>query len=479
MGALSVAIRLAKAGCDVNVWEKSSFPGGKLCEFYMSNYRFDKGPSLLTMPELIDELTDISAYPNRLQYHRLDTITNYFYEDGTRFSAEADIEKFSQTMARHLGEDANAVKNHLKDASTFYHFTADIFLFHSISRLKYLWRKSVLKGLVNSWKLPFLKSMHKANSHRFRNPKTTQLFDRYATYNGSNPYKASALLNMIPHLEFGKGAFIPNEGMYDISKHLYECAKYLGVRFNFNATVNQILLEGSKVKGLMVNGTELMSDIVVSNTDMHYLYHQLLPAKYIPHKLLNQEKSSSAFIFYWAVNREFPELHVHNILFSNNYEAEFQSLFSSDEPYFDPTIYINITSKVCKNDAPSGCENWFVMVNVPHNSSQQPIMYAERLRKLVIDKINRMLATQIEQYIVQEESLDPYKIEQNTSSYGGSLYGNSSNNMFAAFLRHANYSSEIKGLYLTGGSVHPGGGIPLSLLSGKIAADLIRDDYNL
>jgi phytoene dehydrogenase-like protein len=144
----------------------------------------------------------------------------------------------------------------------------------------------------------------------------------------------------------------------------------------------------------------------------------------------------------------------------------------------DPTIYINITSKMEPTQAPANCENWFVMVNVPHNNKEN-IVYEKELRKNVVSKINRILKTDIEQYIVVEEILSPIDIEKQTSSFGGSLYGNSSNNKFAAFLRHANFSSTIKNLYLVGGSVHPGGGIPLCLLSAKITSQLIKERVRL
>jgi phytoene desaturase len=317
--------------------------------------------------------------------------------------------------------------------------------------------------------------MHKENSRPFNNEKTTQIFNRYATYNGSNPYKAPALLNIIPYLEFGLGAYLPEKGMHQITEHLYNIALHCGVTFNFNATVEKIEIENKKVTGIISNGALHKSDLVVSDADIHLVYKKLLPQSCYPKKLLAQEKSSSAYVFYWGIEKEFTELDLHNILFSENYKAEFDSLFQEKSPYSDPTVYINITSKFCKADAPSGCENWFVMVNVPHNKSGNKIDYATELRKNVVAKINRVLNTDIEKYIKVEEVLDPLGIEQQTSSFGGSLYGNASNNKFSAFLRHANYNSKIGGLYFVGGSVHPGGGIPLCLLSAKIVSNLIKD----
>jgi phytoene desaturase len=315
--------------------------------------------------------------------------------------------------------------------------------------------------------------MHKKNEKTFSNPKTVQLFNRFATYNGSNPYKAPALMNMISHLEFNLGAYLPKKGMHQITTHLVKLAEEANVDIKYNATVETLSVESNnKIASIKSNGVSYPFDIVASDIDIHALYKYLLPNSFTPKKLLQQEKSSSAYVFYWGINKEFAALGLHNILFSDDYKKEFDYLFSKQFPTEDPTVYINITSKYCKDDAPEGCENWFVMVNVPHNKSES-INYAAAIRKNVVDKINIMLKTDIEKYIISESKLSPIDIENQTSSIGGSLYGNSSNNKFAAFLRHANFSSSIKNLFLVGGSVHPGGGIPLCLFSAKIASQII------
>jgi phytoene desaturase len=446
-----------------------------LSEFSIDSYRFDKGPSLLTMPELIDELTVLSGYKKKFKYSRLKTITHYFFEDGTKIVAQGSAKELAKELKLKLNENEEAVIKHLAK-SNFYHSTiADLFLNQSLGKIKNFLNIKTIKALLRSYKLNLFSTMHKENSRFFKNEKTTQIFNRYATYNGSNPYKAPALLNIIPHLEFGLGAYIPEKGMHQITEHLYNIALHCGVTFNFNAQVEKIEIENKSVTGIISNGVLHKSNLVVSDADIHLVYKKLLPQSYYPKKLLSQEKSSSAFVFYWGIKKEFPELDLHNILFSENYKAEFNSLFEEKKPCSDPTIYINITSKFCKDDAPHGCENWFVMVNVPHNKSSKEIVYASELRKNVIAKINRVLKTDIEKYITVEEVLDPFSIEQQTSSFGGSLYGNASNNKFSAFLRHANYNSKIGGLYFVGGSVHPGGGIPLCLLSAKIVSTLIKD----
>jgi phytoene dehydrogenase-like protein len=173
------------------------------------------------------------------------------------------------------------------------------------------------------------------------------------------------------------------------------------------------------------------------------------------------------------MNTAFPELQLHNIFFSNDYKNEFDVMFKQGSISNDPTVYIFVSSKEVPEDAPLGQENWFVMVNAPHHAGQDWPELIGRTREAIIQKISRMLGKNIAPHIVCEEILDPPGIERHTSSRGGSLYGNSSNSKWAAFMRHPNFFPRIQHLYTTGGSVHPGGGIPLCLLSAKIVGDLV------
>lgn len=316
-------------------------------------------------------------------------------------------------------------------------------------------------------------TFHDFNSKTFRNTKTVQLFDRYATYNGSSPYQTPATMSIIPHLEYNIGAYLPEKGMYHIADALYNLAKELGVKFHFNTRVEEIMIENRLAQAIRTGSGIFNFDAVVSNMDVTPTYRKLLPRVKAPDQILNQEKSGSGLIFYWGIKKEFRELGLHNILFSDDYKTEFEHQFNKKDIYDDPTIYINITSKIIPTDAPEGCENWFVLINAPSNSGQDWDLITKMTRTAILKKINRILKTDIEQYIVTEKVLDPIKIEMNTSSSQGALYGNSSNNKFAAFLRHPNFSSQIKNLYFVGGSVHPGGGIPLAISSAKITSEIL------
>jgi len=341
-----------------------------------------------------------------------------------------------------------------------------------------LFRASIFNA-IKSVKLPFLtKTLNQVNESFFSKPHTIQLFNRYATFNGSNPYKAPGMLSLIPHLDNNLGTFYPKGGMISISKALYNLAIKMGVKFHFNTEVSSIVTEKNTAKGIITNQEFHSADVVISNMDVYFTYKKLLSDELKAKKVLKQERSSSAFIFYWGIKKTFPELELHNILFSKDYQAEFESLFTTKELFEDPTIYINITAK-CEPQlhAPEGKENWFVMVNAPANTGQNWQDYYARYKKIIIHKLNERLNSDIESLIEVEEILTPITIESRTSSYLGSLYGTSSNGKMAAFLRHPNFSKKTKGLYFVGGSVHPGGGIPLCFQSAKIMSEMVQTDF--
>jgi phytoene desaturase len=264
--------------------------------------------------------------------------------------------------------------------------------------------------------------------------------------------------------------------MISIANALYNLAKEKGITFYFESAVQRIIHHEGTVRGVVVNNKNIPADIVVSNMDVYFTYKDLLNDHNGAKKLLKQERSSSAVIFYWGIKREFKQLELHNIFFSKDYRKEFDSIFKFKQPATDPTIYINITSKMENSHAPSGHENWFVMVNAPANTGQNWSSIKERLRTTIITKLSEMLGEDIAELIETEQSADPVSLEEQTGSYMGSLYGTSSNSKMAAFFRHPNFSSTISGLYFCGGSVHPGGGIPLCFKSAKIVSDLVQQD---
>ena len=479
IAGLASAVRLACAGHQVTVFEANAYPGGKLSEIYSEGFRFDAGPSLFTLPQLVDELFTLAgkAPQKHFSYLRLDKACNYFFGDGTRFSAFHNREEMAEELNNKLGiKDPSPFFYQLDKAKFRYQITAPIFIEKSLHRLKNHFSIETLKGILNMGKLNLFESMNQENEKIFDNKYLRFYFNRFATYNGSNPYQTPALLNMIPHLEHNIGSYFPVKGMHSITQSIYDLVNELGVEFHFNSKVEEILVKDNKAFGVKVKGKEFLSDVVVSNMDIYPTYKKLLPNVKAPNRILKQEKSSSALIFYWGVNKVFDELDLHNILFTQNYKEEFDAIFTKKSIYQDSTIYINITSKLKTDDAPKDCENWFVMINVPNNQGQDWDKLIKEAKTNIIQKIKRILKVDVSNLILTEQILDPRSIESKTSSYAGALYGNASNNRYAAFMRHKNFSSAISGLYFCGGSVHPGGGIPLCLNSAKIVSQLISED---
>jgi phytoene desaturase len=474
IAGIASAIRWARKGYAVHVHEANSYPGGKLSQFQLGDYRFDAGPSLFTLPFLVDELFTLCGEDPRGHFNYLKKTEEcrYFWDDGTRLTAHSDPAEFAAEAERVLGEPAKHVRAHLDLARRQYEATKGLFLERSLHKASTYLRRDALPALAALPSLKLTQTMHAVHAQRFRSPKMVQLFDRFATYNGSTPYQAPGTLAMIPHLEFGFGTFVPYGGMVAITESLVALAERQGVQFHYGQRVERIIVENRRATGLLVGGTELPADVVVSNMDVTPTYRRLLPDLKAPEKTLSQERSSSALIFYWGVRREFPELDLHNILFANDYEAEFRDLFERKTLHDDPTVYIHITSKDLEGEAPSGGENWFVMINAPADYGQDWAAWRATARASVLAKIERALGVDVAPFIEVEEVLDPPTIQSRTGSDRGALYGASSNNAMAAFLRHPNLHRQIPNLFFVGGSAHPGGGIPLCLLSAKIAADL-------
>ena len=472
---MASAVRMASRGHEVHVFESNSYPGGKLSEFELQGYRFDAGPSLFTMPQYVDDLYRAAGEnpAHHFEYERLPVVCHYFWEDGTNLLAYAEKGRFAEEVEDKLGVPPERLHRALADSQRKYELTGRIFLEKSLHRLDTWLNGRVLRAMLAIPGLDLFTNMNAVNRRHLKEPRLVQLFNRFATYNGSNPYKAPGLLSIIPHFEHHIGAFFPRGGMYNITKSIYDLAVRKGVTFHFNTPVQEIIVREGRAEALRLDEREEPFERIISNMDVFFTYRKLLPRERHPERTLRQQKSTSALIFYWGIRRQFPELGLHNIFFSEDYRTEFRHL-EEGKLFDDPTVYINITQKCEPGDAPEGCENWFTMINAPYDSGQDWDSLIRQSRKQILDKLSRMLQVDIEPLIECEEVLEPRTIESKTASHLGALYGTSSNNRMAAFLRHPNFSSRIKGLYFCGGSVHPGGGIPLALLSAKIVDEVMQ-----
>lgn len=475
LGGLSSAVHLAAEGFQVSLFEKNERFGGKMNRFESNGYTFDTGPSLLTLPHVIDSLFTKAGVDRRdyLEVMPVDPICRYFWADGSQMDAKSDQAKMEKEIAAISEEGAAQYDSYLKYCKTIYDITADIFLYNPVHELHTLMNRKTLHSLLRISKIDPLRTMNSSVSRFFKDSRLQQLFNRYATYNGSDPFSAPATLNVIPYVEFGLGGFYIRGGMYQLVEALTALAKQLGVQLFSNSPVEKIRHHNGRIKGVEVGGEFIPSDAVICNADVVEAHNQLIDGFQQEQKKLNKlEPSISGMVFLWGVKKQNPQLCHHNILFSEDYRNEFRQIFEQKTIPDDPTVYISITSRSDASHAPSGGENWFVLLNMPYLNGQDWQQAVPQMRSAVLERLKKN-GLDISTSIELEKVITPEDFYRKYGSNRGSIYGISSNSRSTAFKRPANRSRQIEGLYFAGGSSHPGGGVPLVILSGKMCADLV------
>lgn len=478
LGGLSAAIDLRSRGFSVDLYEKNAYTGGKAGSLNVKGFTFDTGPSILTMPFVLEKIMKKAGYDleERLPLIRLEKICKYFFTDGTELNAFSDTGKFVDELDSKTSDKRQDIEKFLSYCAAMYSNAKDLFLFNSLEALPETFRSRPWDLFKVILSLDIFRTLHASHKKFFKDPNTIQLFDRYATYSGSDPYKLPATLNIIPHVEYGLGVFVPRGGIRAIPAVLTDAVHKMGVAIYTEREVKKILLRGKTVTGIETRDGKREYDAVVSNCDVNTTYKELLSDKSSKRSVRygKMEPSSSAIVFYWGIKGLHGQLEANNIIFSSDYSGEFRQIFNERKIPEDPTIYINITSKYCPMDAPEMSENWFVLVNVPYDKGQDWKNGTLKVKERVLRSIEKRIGSDISGKIVSEDVLTPPDISRNTLSNKGSIYGISSNSKMAAFYRQPNRSDIYKGLYFCGGSAHPGGGMPLVMLSGIITADLVE-----
>lgn len=484
LGALSGAIRLAKMGFNVRLFEHNDKLGGKMNEFISGQYRFDTGPSLLTMDFVVDDLFNFAGFDRQdfLEFVPVDPICRYFFPDGSMMDTSSDIDKMLEAINSISPSETESYKKYLEYCKNIYDLTAEIFLFTPIHEIKKVMKKGNVNTLFKLYQIDPFRSFHQGVSRFFSDPRLIQLFDRYATYNGSDPFQAPATLNIISYVEYVLGGYYIKGGMYRLVDAMEKVAEKLGVEIVKSGKVEKILWSNGKVKGIIADKEKISTDYILCGADVVNAHNTLIDGFAKRRKKLNSlEPSLSGMVFLWGINKKNPELKHHNIIFSSDYKEEFRQIFKELKVPDDPTIYISTTSKSDPEHAPMNGENWFVLINVPYLANGQDDQFwnseIDRIRNVIIDKL-KGIGVDISGNIEVEKAITPLDFLRNYASNRGSIYGISSNNVSMAFRRPANRSRDLKGLYFAGGSVHPGGGIPLVLLSGKMSAELINESDN-
>jgi phytoene desaturase len=487
MGGLAVAARLATVGHDVLVCEQAGTVGGKLASRSRDGFTFDTGPSLLTLPAVYRDLFVKTGPPleDGVDLVEVDPAFRYRFP-ATPGGDPVWLEVPNASRARMraaldgaLGAGAGEDWDRFLDrAHAIWQVTREPFLESPLGGGRDLLRRARRTGDIRTV-APWL-SLRALGRRHLRDPRLRMLLDRYATYTGSDPRRAPAALAVVPYVEQTFGAWHVRGGLARLAAALHERALLRGVEVRTGASVTRVLVEGGRAAGVeLAGGERVTADVVVSDADAASLYGDLLPASAgasARRRLAKATPSLSGFSMLLALRGRTPDLGHHTVLFPEDYDAEFAAVFGRDaRPVDDPTVY------VCSPDDPAmrpeGCEAWFVLVNAPRHGRGPGLVdwdapglaasYADRLLSVMAAR-----GLEVRDRLLWHETRTPADLERATLSPGGAIYGTSSNGARSAFLRPAN-RSPVPGLFLVGGSAHPGGGLPLVGLSAAIVADLV------
>ncbi|WP_227396443.1 phytoene desaturase family protein [Jeotgalibacillus aurantiacus] len=479
LAGMSAAIRLTADGYDVKIIEKNSNVGGKLNRREGKGFTFDTGPSILTMPWVLEQL--FSSVHRRIEDYitieRIEPQWRTFFEDGVQLDVTSDLPTMIDEMKKVSGNTDASISELINYSEKMYDLCMKSFYKYSLADLKDLKKYHTLKDLMS---MDPLNTVAEGTKKKLNNKHLEQLFNFFVMYVGSNPYQAPAILNQLIYVQLGLGIHYVKGGMYNIAIGMKKLLDELRVEVQLNSPVDHLVLEGKTVTGVRTaDGTLHEADIVVSNLEAIPAYRNLVPHKEGKKEAKKLNKtfvpSVSGLVLLLGVDRQFTNLKHHNFFFSEDPEKEFSDIFEKGIPSDDPTVYVGISSRSDDSQAPAGKDNLFVLTHVPplKEGEQGKYDWAE-YRELVLDKLERMGAKGLRDSIEFEYRFTPEDLEELYGPNGGSIYGIASDKKKNGGFKIPAKSELYENLYFVGGSTHPGGGVPMVTLSGQLTADLIK-----
>jgi phytoene desaturase len=496
VGGLTAAIRLAAAGQRVTVLEKNPTVGGKLNLWQVPHphrpddrpFRFDTGPSLLTLPFIFEELFTAAGetLSDHLDLVRLNPISRFQWADGAVFELKSTATETEQEIVRFAPDQLEGWKSLATRGRKIWDLSAELFLYHAPEQSLKFANFDARRGM-SMLTIPFRIGMFTAFSklidRHITNPRLREVLYQYATYSGASPFHAPGTLAVIPHAEQHFGGWYPRGGMYRLAESLTTIATKLGVNIRTRCAVSSVMIENATAAGVcLADGETIQADAVIANSDVVYTYRDLIaPAhrrKYSNKTLDRLEPGGSGMVLLLGIDGTYPQLAHHNKFMPADYTSDLTAMFETRTIPDDPCIYVAASTRTDSTQAPQGCENLFILASAPAidgklNWAEQGPRYRDQLIQTLE---SRWGLTDLSSRIVTEKRFTPEDLKSTYNANAGSIYGIGSNSRRTAFLRPPNRDREIKNLYFAGGATHPGGGLPLVALSGKIAAELVLED---
>jgi len=463
VGGMACALLLARQGHEVRLYERLPRLGGKLAEHRRDGFTFSLGPSLLTMPALFRELG------LERELIEPEPLCRYRFADGTVLDARRDPARMAAEVERLAPGEGQAWRAFHAWAERCLRAAERTVFAGPLVRPPGGARLSDLLAVAPGRTLAGLARRY------FRDPRLRQYAGRYATYAGSSPYRAPAALGCVPALEHGQGVWYAPGGLPRLADDLALLLKEAGVQVFLSEPVAAVEATGSAVTGVrLASGERVRADVVVANTDAAALYGHLMPDRRRLRRIARLGPSSSAFLLLAGVDGRTPGLPHHSVLFSADYEREFGDIFDRGSPPLDPTIYVGCSAADDPSQAPAGAENWTILVNVPARDPRRWPIGVTAYQDLVLERLAER-GHDLSGRLRFADAFTPADLRDRYGAWGGAIYGSAQHGRLAPFLRPGNRGPR-RGLYLVGGSAHPGGGLPMVTVGARIVAWLVGRD---
>ena len=466
VGGLMTAIHMATAGRHVVVLERNDTLGGKLSTRERDGFTFDTGPSLLTLPSLIDDVFQLAGTSLAAEVHltRLDPSFRYFWPDGSTVTFRDEPVASAEALdAFSPGSGAEYLK-FLAHARNIWKVSERTFFAGDMTSSLSLLRR--LRSPRDVWQIDARRTLNSRGQRMFHDERLQQWLGRYATYSGSDPSRVPATLSCIAAVEADFGSWYVQGGLGALRDAIVRVAQRAGVELRTASEVMSVQATARRVTGVRLQDAVITAPVVVVNADAEHLYSDLLPHTKRLKAIRQTPRSTSGIAVLVGVDGRTPLIEHHNVWFSRDYAEEFSAIREGRVPD-EPTIYGCVSSVTDPSQAPTGGENWFLLINTPPDTQ----IASRDIGPQILEHL-ATVGPDLRSRARFAEVIGPRDFATRYRSPGGAIYGTSSNGRSAAFRRPA-MRGPRRGLYLVGGATHPGGGLPLVTMSARIVSELI------